>query len=122
MTFSHNGTGLPRERGGVLYILMGLWTLARVLHDFASPDPFVPLDTVAYIVAWLGVALIVIRPPIASLWLLVGIVAQLTECVLRQFGVTCEYAYFALVGWQCAAFFVTFSRMMAQTDSKKKQN
>jgi predicted metal-binding membrane protein len=124
-TFRHPGTGLPATRGGALYVLMVMWAVSRM--SFAATTPvadggFDALNAVAYVMAYLGIAVVLMRPPAVAVLMLVDTLTNVAAVGLRFSGVTEDAVYLAVDIWGCAALLVTMSRYVSSAILADKKN
>jgi hypothetical protein len=125
VTFRHPGTGLPSNRGGALYVLMVLWALSRIGFDLTAPAAdggFDALNSVAYVLAFLGVAAVFLRPPACALLMLVNTFSNSVAAGIRLYGITEPNVMLALNIWTGIALFVTLNRAISSALRAGKKN
>jgi hypothetical protein len=126
VTLRHPGTGLPATRGGALYVLMFLWAVSRMSFEATLPvedsGGFNALNSVAYVIAYLGVAVVFLRPTAVALLTLVDTFTNLIAIGLRFSGVTSDVVYVAVDIWGCIALIVTMSRYVSSAIQADRKN
>jgi hypothetical protein len=124
-TFRHPGTGLPATRGGALYLLMFVWAVSRMSFAATTPEAeggFDSLNAIAYVVAYLGIAAVFLRPTAVSVLMLVDTFTNVLDVGLRLYGVTNEVVYLAVQIWGCLALMATLSRYVSGAIVADKKN
>lgn len=124
MFFRHDGRGLPTQKSGVLYCILGLAIAARLSRDLVDPDmlstPAVILSSVVYA----GVAQLFFRPYSMAALLLANLFGCVLVGALYAAGVASPYISNGVLVWELAALFVVLSKIVrrAQTNHKKSNS
>ena len=125
-TLRHPGTGLPAIRGGALYVLMVLWAVSRMSFEATLPvddsGGFNALNSVAYVIAYLGVAAVFLRPTAVAVLMLADTFTNLISIGLRFSGVTSDIVYVAVDIWGCIALIVTMGRYVSSAIQAERKN
>jgi hypothetical protein len=124
VTFRHPGTGIPAKHGGALYVLMVIWAITQFGDDMvaAAKGGFDALSCLAYIVAFLGVTSVFLRPQALAVLLMAMSFSHVVVIGLGLSGVTSEVAFTAIDIWCCAGGLVTLNRITMRTLRAEKNN
>lgn len=125
VTFRHPGTGLPSTRGGALYVLMVMWALSRIGIDLTTPEAeggFDALNSIAYVLAYIGLTAVFLRPPAIALLMLVNTFSNLLEAGIRLCGITEPGVTIALYIWTGIALLITLNRIVSSAIRANQKN
>ena len=124
MFFRHNGRGLPTERGGVLYFILGLAIAARMVRDLIDPEGISVVAALLSCALYAAVALLFFRPYSMAALLLANLFGYVLVSVLFVAGVSSPYISNGVLVWELAALFVVLTKIVrqAQADHKKSNS
>ena len=124
MFFRHDGSGLPNNKGGTLYLLVAVAVLARMLRDVVDPEGFSAAVSVIACGIYVLLATVMFRPSSMAALLLANTFGYALAGALHVAGISNAYVSNGILVWELAALFVVLNKIVrrAQQTHKKQSS